>query len=514
MHSSTGRNGFASSPHLIEHAEPEAREWPQRIGVLNDYVRIPYANGSSFASQMLYREFTKRGHDVVVLGPRDPSAKPHELPRQYVTLPSLPLRNHPGVYMPMPTPAGLREAEAKQLDVLLGQSGSGLLDLGVWLRMKQRVPLLCVNTIHLPSVYNVILPDRLNRSQAVHRLFQRRLIPGLERASASVYNMSDGLIVLSSGLEKYWRERGVKVPIHVIPRSVEPKIFDHHSEQDPFPAAAKKGQRLLLVCRHTREKNVERLLTIFARLIASAAPDATLTLIGDGPDHEAFKECARKLGVEQRTFFLGERPIVELPTWYRHADLFVYTSLSETYGQVVSEALWCGLPVVAFADNMGVSQQVTPETGVLIEPGPNEAEADWRFGKEVVALLRHSGQRLEMARQAEASARRRCHPDQSVARYYEAFESARRHVRTATIPSNLVQRAWPLLRWSSVHTSLVLSGCLRAPAHIHPDGREQPTWEGLLADLPGTHVEGVRSTARRSGSEGEELRSTGLSIAE
>ena len=30
----------------------------RRIGILNDYVRVPYANGSSFASQLLYREFT------------------------------------------------------------------------------------------------------------------------------------------------------------------------------------------------------------------------------------------------------------------------------------------------------------------------------------------------------------------------------------------------------------------------------------------------------------------------
>jgi hypothetical protein len=46
--------------------------FPQRIGILNDYVRIPYANGSSFASQLLYREFSERGHDVTVIGPSDP----------------------------------------------------------------------------------------------------------------------------------------------------------------------------------------------------------------------------------------------------------------------------------------------------------------------------------------------------------------------------------------------------------------------------------------------------------
>ena len=33
-------------------------------------------------------------------------------------------------------------------------------------------------------------------------------------------------MVLSDGLKSYWRERGVTVPIHVIPRAVQPEIFD------------------------------------------------------------------------------------------------------------------------------------------------------------------------------------------------------------------------------------------------------------------------------------------------
>ena len=32
-----------------------AADFPKHIGILNDYVRVPYANGSSFASQFLYR---------------------------------------------------------------------------------------------------------------------------------------------------------------------------------------------------------------------------------------------------------------------------------------------------------------------------------------------------------------------------------------------------------------------------------------------------------------------------
>ena len=106
------------------------RDWPRRIAILNDYVRIPYANGSSFASQLLYREFKKRGHDVIVIGPHDPGADSTELPREHLSLPSLPLRNHPGVRLPLPSPAALADLLRDPPDLVLGQSCSGLLELG------------------------------------------------------------------------------------------------------------------------------------------------------------------------------------------------------------------------------------------------------------------------------------------------------------------------------------------------------------------------------------------------
>ena len=48
------------------------RRWLRRLAILNDYVRIPYANGSSYASQFLYREMSARGHEVTIVGPDDP----------------------------------------------------------------------------------------------------------------------------------------------------------------------------------------------------------------------------------------------------------------------------------------------------------------------------------------------------------------------------------------------------------------------------------------------------------
>lgn len=443
------------------------------MGLLNDYVRIPYANGSSFASQFLYRELRKRGRDVTVVGPHDPEATPGDLPRQHVLLPSLPLRMHPGVHIPFPAPKALDQVVQHNFDVVLGQTSTALLDLGAWLRAKHGVPFLCVNTLHLPSVYNVALSDRMLENKYVHSFFEDGLIPFLERNTADNFNGSDGLIVLSKGMKTYWRERGVKVPIHVINRSVEPKVFDVVSGDDPFDSRAKRGGRILCVCRHTREKRVSELLDIFARFVAPKLPDATLTLVGDGPDHDAFKQQAQDMGVGDRVFFPGEFPLTKIPDFYANADLFAYTSLSETYGQVVSEALWSGLPVVAADDGMGVEDQVDDgETGVLVAPDDHE-----RFGHELVDLLTDSARRDRLAREARRSARERCAPERCVDRYFDAFHSAREHI--ADNPHDPSRAGHFVRRWSGIHVLFAAAGCLRKPAVINRHGRSQPTWDEL-----------------------------------
>jgi glycosyltransferase involved in cell wall biosynthesis len=470
--------GAFGSPtsELVDRSE----RWPARIAILNDYLRVPYANGSSFASQFLYREFIKRGHEVTIVGPRDPTSRLEQLPEQRVEFPSLPLRNHPGVYLPLPTASALDQLRARQFDVVLGQTGSELAVAGTWLRATRGIPFLCVNTIHLPSVYNVILPDALNTSPRVREVFDERIIPWLERHSARVYNRGDGLIVLSHGLERYWRRRGVTVPIHVIPRSVEPRIFDAAPGPDPFDAAAKPGARLLVVCRHTREKNVARLLEVFARWIAPAVPEATLTLVGDGPDHDAFRELARALGVADKSFFPGEHAVTSMPAFYRHADLFVYASLSETYGQVVGEALWCGLPVAALADGMGVSEQVEHGVnGVLVSSGRDERAADWRLGNEVIALLRDAGRRRRMAGAAQQLAHNRSNPAIGVARYSEAFAEAARHLRDHPPQSRRLDVWTSMARWVTIHGLLAAFGCVRRPALVNRHNRSQIDWSML-----------------------------------
>lgn len=457
-----------------------SQKWPGRVGLLNDYVRIPYANGSSFASQLLYRELGARGSEVTVLGPREPNATPSELPLHSVRFPALPFKNHPGVYLPLPSRTSLEEAERQRLDLVLAHCSTGFLELGAWLRRKHDVTYLATNTVHMPSVYNVVLDEKLHQNRAVNVFFSDYFMPWVESLFVDNYNHSDGLIVLSQAFEEYWRSRGVTVPIHVVPRAVEPRIFDPYSREDPFAQGARRGGRLLCICRHTREKSITRLLEIFARWIAPAVPEATLTLVGDGPDHDTFRAQARQLGIEDKTYFPGECAVTEVSTYYRHADLFVYTSLSETYGQVISEAMWCGLAVVALHDNMGVTSQLDDgETGALVMPGPDQEFTEWRFGSEVVALLRNKARREALAAEAERRTRLQKSPERILCRYLEIFGAAKEHNRATQSERSRYRPSRHLYRWTWINTVTAGFGLARAPATVNRNHSRQPGWEQI-----------------------------------
>jgi glycosyltransferase involved in cell wall biosynthesis len=79
-------------------------------------------------------------------------------------------------------------------------------------------------------------------------------------------------------------------------------------------------------------------IRIFAEHVAPFEPDATLTVLGAGPDTELYKRVAREHGVGESVFFPGEVPFTKMADFYAYSDVFVHASLSETYGNVMGEA--------------------------------------------------------------------------------------------------------------------------------------------------------------------------------
>jgi hypothetical protein len=137
------------------------------------------------------------------------------------------------------------------------------------------------------------------------------------------------------------------------------------------------------------------------------------------------------------------------------------------------------LPVVAFEDGMGVSQQVEGgRNGILVPTGPDERAANWRFAGEVAALLRDPSRRHAFAQTARRLARERSGVEAAVRRYYHAFESAREHCLRSRHGSR--DRAiMPIARWAALHMATTALGTLRAPAVVNRNRRRQPGWDHI-----------------------------------
>lgn len=454
---------------------------PLRVAILSDFTRIPYANGAAFQTRFLYQELRRCGHEVTVIGPNDPAARPDELPPGTVNLPSVPLKTYPGLYLPVPSERWVYDASRWNFDLCFAQATSLSLHFGVWLRKMRGIPLLCVNTTHLSAAYDVLLPESLKRLGWVNTGLELALKRPVDNHFADIYNNSDGLVVLSEGLRSYWRERGVTAPIHVIPRAVQPEIFDRPLGDDPYAhleGSNWRGARLLCAGRHTREKSQDRIIRIFARFVAPIDRGATLTMLGWGPDTDYYKRVAREEGVADRVFFPGEVPFTEMANWYAYADLFVHASVSETYGNVMGEALWCGTPTVAFADGMGVSSQIKGGVnGVLLAPGKRgreEKEADAAFGRAVLDLMADPQERARLGKAAAKIARERSSPFAVQTRIADAFRHAQEHAAASGLTAatngpralQWLTTARHFRPWATFNTSLYLVGHLR-PAEDH-----------------------------------------------
>jgi glycosyltransferase involved in cell wall biosynthesis len=452
---------------------------PLRVAVLSDFTRIPYANGAVFQTRFLYQELRRCGHEVTVIGPHDPEARPEELAPGTVSLPSLPVKAYPGVHMPMPLAPWVFDPARWDFDICFAQTTSLLTQFGIWLRQMKGIPLLCVNTTHLVAAYDVLLPEKLSKNEALQAGLHLTLRRPFERLFANLYNQSDGLVVLSEGLRTYWRERGVTTPIHVIPRAVQPEIFDQPLGPDPYialfasGAVPQRGPRVLCAGRLTREKSQDRVIRIFAEHVLPREPEATLALVGDGPDLDRLRSVAAQSGAAQRIFFSGEVPWTKMPDFYRYADVFVHASLSETYGNVLGEALWSGTPTVAFADGMGVSSQIEDgRSGILFAPHKGEqAEpaADEAFGRAIVELLRDPRARAAIGKGAAKRARERSSPKAVQARIADAFAAAHDHaVACGLRPVEKRPKALQWLTtlrharpWTTYNGLIYLSGHLR-----------------------------------------------------
>jgi glycosyltransferase involved in cell wall biosynthesis len=154
---------------------------------------------------------------------------------------------------------------------------------------------------------------------------------------------------------------------------------------------AENGLAVLYVGRIAPEKNLPLLVRAF-EAIETVCPDARLVLVGDGPALAGLKAS------HHRFIYCGPRRGEDLAAHYASADLFLFPSQTETFGNVLLEAMASGLPVVGFDYAAAAEHVEQGVNGLKAEMG-----ADATFTDMAVTLAQDPARRQHLGQDARAT---------------------------------------------------------------------------------------------------------------
>jgi glycosyltransferase involved in cell wall biosynthesis len=182
--------------------------------------------------------------------------------------------------------------------------------------------------------------------------------------------------------------------IRVVARGVDTSLFNPGRRSAALRAGwGIKAEDIVVACvgRLAPEKNLDLALTAFGA-IKRFAPGARLLMVGDGPARKALEHA------HPEHIYAGMRHGEDLAAHFASADLFLFPSLTETYGNVTLEAMASGLPVVAFRMAAAAELIHHGHNGMLAEPGMNAA-----FVRAALDLVTRPGTRSRISASAAES---------------------------------------------------------------------------------------------------------------
>ena len=184
------------------------------------------------------------------------------------------------------------------------------------------------------------------------------------------YSQMDTVYSPSKAIKKELVDKGLDPDkIVIYPRGVDTARFNPGKRNGFFKlhdqrTGMEKGLKLLYVGRVSKEKDLH-VLAETARKLAKLRKDIQLVVVGDGPYLDEMKRALKNTP----TVFTGVLEGDDLAQAYASADIFVFPSTTDTFGNVVLEAQASGLPAIV-TDKGGPVENIVPDkTGLIAEAG-------------------------------------------------------------------------------------------------------------------------------------------------
>ena len=371
-----------ADPGIVVNNYPAAQRSLRIAFVTETYP--PEVNGVATTLARIVEGLHQRNHALQLVRPRQNDDGPVDRGSRFheVLMRGLPIPRYPGLRMGMPSKRSL-------------------------------VQLWAVNR---PDVVHIATEGPLGWSALQAALHLKLPVCSDFRTNFQAYSRHYGVGWLSKPIMAYLRKfhnltRCTMVPtevlrqqlhafgfdrLAVVSRGVDTELFTPSKRSAALRAQwGAGGDDVVVTCvgRLAPEKNLGVLLTAFDA-IRQQQPRARLLLVGDGPlRSELQARCPQAI-------FAGQRTGEDLAAHYASADLFLFPSLTESFGNVTTEAMASGLPVVAF-DYAAAAQLIrSGENGVTVPLADDGA-----YVRAAVALAGDSERRREIGLQARQTAR-------------------------------------------------------------------------------------------------------------
>ncbi len=305
---------------------------------------LPKLDGVTRTLALLLEHLQREGHRVIVLGPE--GAPPRYAGAHVFRAPGLPIPFYPELRFLAPRPALGRHLARFQPDIVHVVDPMLLGAAGIHWARKLGAPVISTYHTNLSAYCSYYHLPALVAPMWSYRRF--------------LHNQCAATLCPSHSTASELQRRGF-ARVGVWSRGVDSQRFapSHRSRQWRRRITGSDDTPIILyVGRLSYEKNLGDLVSAFRALSDTGA---WLALVGDGP---ARADLERALA-GRRVCFTGYLSGEALAQAYASADVFAFPSVTETFGQVVMEAMASGLPVVAY-DAEGVRDSVRHgETGLL-----------------------------------------------------------------------------------------------------------------------------------------------------
>lgn len=212
------------------------------------------------------------------------------------------------------------------------------------------------------------------------------------------FEQCDVILAPSEYYRRYLIEHGFSAEkVGVLQRGVDTERFnpDHRDVRFFERFGGRQAMTFLYVGRMSQEKNLDILFDAFDK-VTRRVPGAQLAIVGDGPRLDELKRRARN---NHGVVFTGYIEGADLSAAYASADVFVFPSTTDTFGNAVAEAQASGLPAIV-SDRGGPQEIVGYEKSGVVLDLSHPLKATDTLASAMSALAEDRDLRQELRRRA------------------------------------------------------------------------------------------------------------------